>query len=104
LSRIQRACQRFNLRTQQGRPDEYRSSDRFHVWGWDGSGWFIKQPEAYRNQWLEYAYGWVRKTDPNRFSQLPLRRFEHYSGSMTPPKGQRQEGTIKAIWAARNSR
>ena len=83
-------------------PGEYRASDRFHVWGWDEIGWFIKQPEAYRNQWLKYAYNWVRKTDPNGFFQLPLRRFEHYSASMTSSKGQRQEETIKAIWAAKN--
>jgi hypothetical protein len=82
-------------------PGQYRESDRLHVWGWDEIGWFIKQPEAYRNEWLEYAYQWVRETDPNGFFQLPLRRFEHYTASMTPPKGQRQEGTIKAIWAAR---
>ena len=83
-------------------PGEYRASDRFHVWGWDEIGWFIKQPETYRNQWLKYAYNWVRKTDPNGFFQLPLRRFEHYSASMTSSKGQRQEETIKAIWAAKN--
>lgn len=82
-------------------PGQYRESDRLHVWGWDEIGWFIKQPEAYRNEWLEYAYQWVRETDPNGFFQLPLRRFEHYTASMTPPKGQRQEETIKAIWAAR---
>ena len=62
-------------------------------------GWFGRQPEAYRNEWLVYAYDWVRKTDPNGFFQLPLRRFEHYSASMSPPKGKRQEETIKAIWA-----
>lgn len=72
------------------------------VWSWDEIGWFGKQPEAYRNQWLEYAYAWVRKTDANGFFQLPMRRFEHYSASMMPPKGQRQEETIKAIWAALN--
>ncbi len=81
-------------------PGQYRASDRIHVWGWDEIGWFSNQPEAYRNEWLEYAYKWVRKTDPNGFFQLPLRRFEHYTASMTPPDGRRQEETIKAIWAA----
>jgi hypothetical protein len=46
----------------------------------------------------------MRDTDPNGFFQLPLRRFEHYSASMTPPRGMRQEETIKAIWAALNRR
>ena len=80
-------------------PGEYRASDKFHVWGWDEINWFMKQPEDYRNQWLRYAYQWVRDTDPNGYFQLPLRRFEHYCASMTPPRGMKQEETIKAIWA-----
>lgn len=79
-------------------PGQYRESDRIHVWGWDEINWFIKQSENYRNEWLEYAYDWVRKTDPNGYFQLPLRRFEHYSASMNAPKGMRQERTIKKIW------
>ena len=79
-------------------PGEYREGDKIHVWGWDEINWFIKQPEAYRNEWLEYAYNWVRRTDPNGYFQLPLRRFEHYTASMTPPKGMRQEETIRRIW------
>jgi len=79
-------------------PGQYRKSDQIHVWGWDEINWFIKQPENYRNEWLEYAYDWVRKTDPNGYFQLPLRRFEHYSASMNAPKGMRQEKTIKGIW------
>jgi len=79
-------------------PGQYRESDKIHVWGWDEINWFIKQPENYRNEWLEYAYDWVRKTDPNGYFQLPLRRFEHYSASMNAPKGMRQENTIKGIW------
>ncbi|HIA17732.1 MAG TPA: hypothetical protein EYN72_13270 [Dehalococcoidia bacterium] len=77
---------------------QYRESDKFHVWGWDEINWFINQPESYRNKWLKYAYSWVRENDSNGYFQLPLRRFEHYSASMTSPKGQRQEETIKKIW------
>lgn len=80
-------------------PGEYRAGDKIHVWGWDEINWFMKQPDDYRNEWLRYAYQWVRDTDPNGFFQLPLRRFKHYSASMTPPRGMRQEETIKAIWA-----
>lgn len=85
-------------------PGEFRASDRIHVWGWDEIGWFREQPEAYRNEWLEYAYKWVRDTDPNGYFQLPLRRFEHYTASMNSPKGMRQEETIKTIWAASDKR
>jgi hypothetical protein len=79
-------------------PGEYREDDKFHVWGWDEINWFIKQPEDYRNEWLEYAYKWVRRTDPNGYFQLPLRRFEHYTASMIAPRGMRQEDTIRRIW------
>ena len=79
-------------------PGEYRESDKIHVWGWDEINWFIKQPELYRNEWLEYAYKWVRDTDENGYFQLPLRRFEHYSASMMTKKGMRQEEMIKKIW------
>ena len=79
-------------------PGQYRESDKIHVWGWDEINWFIKQPEDYRNEWLKYAYEWVRKTDKNGYFQLPLRRFEHYSASMMTKKGMRQEDTIKGIW------
>ena len=68
---------------------QYRESDKIHVWGWDEINWFINQPESYRNEWLEYAYSWVRENDPNGYFQLPLRRFEHYSASMISPKGKR---------------
>ena len=79
-------------------PGEFREDDKIHVWGWDEINWFIKQPEDYRNEWLKYAYQWVRKTDKNGYFQLPLRRFEHYSASMMTKKGMRQEDTIKGIW------
>ena len=79
-------------------PGEFREDDKIHVWGWDEINWFIKQPEDYRNEWLKYAYQWVRKTDKNGYFQLPLRRFEHYSASMMAKKGMRQEDTIKSIW------
>lgn len=79
-------------------PGEYRAEDRYHVWGWDEIVWFTKCPEEYRNEWLRYAWRWVRKTDPNGFFQMPLRRYNTYTASMTPPDGFRQEETIKAIW------
>jgi len=35
------------------------------VWGWDEISWLSLQEEAYRNKWLEYAYNWIKETDPN---------------------------------------
>ena len=42
---------------------------RFWVWGWDEITWFSQQPEAYRNQWLRYAWQWVREHDPVGYVQ-----------------------------------
>jgi len=33
---------------------------KFWGWGWDEITWFSQQPEDYRNQWLSYAWRWVR--------------------------------------------
>ena len=34
------------------------------IWGWDEITWFALQPEAERNEWLRYAWRWVKETDP----------------------------------------
>jgi len=80
-------------------------------WGYDEICWFANQPEEYRNQWLRYAWDWIRKTDPNGFLQMPASRclatpppgktwyFAHTPNPATPD-GFGQEETIKAIWAA----
>ncbi|MBE6904510.1 MAG: hypothetical protein E7480_07890 [Ruminococcaceae bacterium] len=34
------------------------------VWGLDDISWFANQPASYRHKWLEYAYNWVKETDP----------------------------------------
>src|SRR5690606_39745108 len=41
------------------------------VWGYDEISWFALQPENYRNQWLQYAWNWVREHDPNGYLQMP---------------------------------
>ena len=83
---------------------------RFWVWGWDEITWFAQVPEENRNEWLSYAWNWVRKNDPNGYVQMPGARI--ISGA---PSGKRwyyvnrpgpalrdgcgQEDAIKAIWA-----
>ncbi len=78
-------------------------------WGYDEICWFARQPLEYRNQWLRYAWTWIRTTDPNGYLQMPGSRC-----LAVPPKGKRwyfantpsdavpdgfgQEETIKAIW------
>src|SRR5258708_12475437 len=44
-------------------------------WGWDEISWFSLQPEEYRNNWLRYAYNWIKETDPNGHLQMPVTRM-----------------------------
>jgi hypothetical protein len=80
------------------------------VWGYDEISWFAHQPEAYRNQWLRYAWRWVRDHDPDGYLQMPGSRVLHapvngknwYFANMSStavPDGFGQEETIRAIWA-----
>lgn len=79
------------------------------VWGWDEISWFSLQDEAYRNKWLEYAYKWVRATDPNGHLQMPVSRiitcpnetggrYRANTKSAACPIGYSQEETIKRLW------
>jgi hypothetical protein len=80
------------------------------VWGYDEISWFAHQDEAYRNQWLQYAWQWVREHDPNGFFQMPGSRVLHApvgrqswyfanTRSEASPQGFGQEETIKLIWS-----
>lgn len=83
------------------------------VWGYDEITWFAHQPEEYRNEWLRYAWKWVREHDPSGFLQMPggrmltngpagpdgpIRWYFANRKSPTFPNGFSQEETIKAIW------
>jgi hypothetical protein len=80
------------------------------VWGYDEISWFAHRDEAYRNDWLRYAWDWVRKHDPHGFLQMPGSRILHapvdghawyYANTRSgaTPRGFNQEETIKAIWS-----
>jgi len=79
------------------------------IWGYDEICWFAHQSEAYRNQWLCYAWHWIRQHDPNGYLQMPGSRtlaapvgevHWYWANSKSPavPTGFNQEETIKAIW------
>ena len=79
------------------------------VWGWDEISWFSLQPEEYRNNWLEYAYNWIKNSDPNGHLQMPVNRmiscpnetdgsYRANTKSEQCPVGYSQEETIKRIW------
>jgi len=86
--------------------DEPNWKDHY-AWGYDEITWFHKQPEVYRNEFLHYAYHWVRTTDPNGFLQMPgsriitgadTNRYRANTQSPNCPMGKGQENTIKEIW------
>ncbi|MBN1340284.1 MAG: hypothetical protein JXA03_13225 [Bacteroidales bacterium] len=86
------------------------------VWGYDEMSWFARQSEQYRDDWLWYAWRWLKKHDPNGFLQMPGSRILHDGPPVTPcgqdkinwyfanlqspecPYGFNQEETIKQIW------
>ena len=94
-------------------PGEANINDHF-CWGYDDITWFSLQDEAYRNQWLWYAFDWLRETDPNGHLQMCVIRmithpennktYRSYfanTNSVACPVGYSQEETIKEIWDTR---
>lgn len=86
--------------------DEPNWKDHY-AWGYDEITWFSKQPEAYRNEFLHYAYQWVKKADPYGFLQMPgsriitgaeTNRYRANTQGPNCPTGKSQENTIKEIW------
>ncbi|MBM4144517.1 MAG: hypothetical protein FJ225_13150 [Lentisphaerae bacterium] len=86
-----------------------------YAWGYIEIDWFAHQSEAYRNEWLRYAWDWLRKNDTNGWLQMPGRiilsvplkdakggKLHWYTAntcSAAAPDGFNQEETIKAIWS-----
>jgi len=82
------------------------------IWGWDEISWLSLQKEDARNKWLEYAFDWIKETDPNGHLQMPacrmitcpnetLRTYFANTKSAACPVGYSQEETIKKIWKTR---
>lgn len=87
------------------------------TWGYDEITWFAQQPETYRNEWLHYAWDWLKEHDRNGFLEMPggrmltngpvipgegSRRNWYFANTKSAacPQGFGQEDTIKAIWLA----
>jgi hypothetical protein len=95
--------------SQAGRPSIF-------VWGYDEITWFAQQPQDYRNQWLHYAWNWLKEHDPAGSLEMPGGRMLthgpvfpdegqiswYFANTKSPacPHGFGQEETIKAIWQA----
>ena len=80
------------------------------IWGWDEITWFALMPEAERNDWLRYAYHWVRQADPNGHLEMPGSRVLrpgtpdgpdwYWANNRSPacPNGFNTEATIRELW------
>ena len=89
-------------------PGEPNAMGEFNwVWGYDEITWFAHQTKSYRATWLQYAWDWVRKTDPNGFLQMPGSRTAtspdtrwYFANNPSPavPTGMGDEDAIRAVW------
>ncbi len=77
------------------------------VWGYDEISWFAHQSKEYRADWLQYAWDWVRTTDPNGYLQMPGSRTVsspdiHWYFANNPstavPNGFGDEKAIRKVW------
>jgi hypothetical protein len=101
-----------------GEYDPSHNPDITHVtvWGWDESSWYSHQGEDFRNEWMWYAYHWVRENDPNGYYMVlgarptfPVQVGLGQLGTLTWAYrantfnsnclvGFNQEETIKRLW------
>lgn len=92
-------------------PVNVADTTSYFPWGWDEISWYAKQPETYRNEWLRYAWNWIKETDPNGHIEMPGLRgiccpnetentYRANTRSKACPSGYNQEETIKAIWGS----
>jgi hypothetical protein len=93
-----------------GRRNPGQPSKSPFIWCWDEITWFALMPEKERNDWLRYAWKWVRETDANGHLQMPGSRvlspgmpdgprwYWANTRSEACPNGFNTEETIKELW------
>ncbi len=80
------------------------------IWGWDEITWFALLPEQERNEWLRYAWKWLRDTDPIGHLEMHGSRILRPGSRELPqwywanarseacPVGFNTEATIRELW------
>jgi len=91
-------------------PGEPNAKGEFNwVWGYDEITWFAHQAREYRAKWLQYAWDWVRNTDPNGYLEMPGSRTAtspetrwYFANNPSPavPTGLGDEDAVEAVWKA----
>ncbi|MBR2152328.1 MAG: dockerin type I repeat-containing protein [Clostridia bacterium] len=93
--------------------DPTKDANGVTIWGMDEISWFCSQPKSYREEFLRYAYDWVKnKTSGDGFFCMPgertankydvngniIDRWYYSYDSRNHSKGLDDEAVIKAIW------
>jgi hypothetical protein len=93
-----------------GRNNPGKPSKSPFIWGWDEITWFALTPETKRNEWLRYAWNWVKENDSDGHLEMPGSRVLSPGTPDVPrwywantrsdacPNGFNTESTIKEIW------
>jgi hypothetical protein len=94
----------YGASRQPGKPN----AGGFWVWGWDEISWFARQDKKYREDWLHYAYTFIKDTDPNGFLEMPggrqtssipnTRWYAANNPGPSIPDGFGDEDVIRDIW------
>jgi hypothetical protein len=101
----------FGASRHQGQPGG--PNEKLYVWGFDEITWFAHQSKEYRAKWLQYAWNWLRETDPNAHLEMPGSRTAtssdtrwYFANNPSPavPNGLGDEEAIRAIWTADSAR
>jgi hypothetical protein len=99
-----------------GRSNPGKPSRSPFIWGWDEITWFALTPETKRNDWLRYAWNWVKENDSDGHLQMPGSRVLSPGTPDVPrwywantrsdacPTGFNTESTIKEIWEKHGSK
>jgi hypothetical protein len=96
-----------------GKRNPGKSGSAPFIWGWDEITWFSLLPEAERNDWLRYAWKWLKETDPNGHLEMPGSRVitpgnrdgQRWYWANTRndacPNGWNTEATIRELWGTK---
>lgn len=86
----------------------------YWLWGMDEISWFANQPQSYRAYWLDYAYNWIRRTDPQGSLMMPGSRPAYLQKENTmswyyansrefTDYGWDDENAIRSVWVDSNT-
>ncbi|VGO19525.1 hypothetical protein SCARR_01584 [Pontiella sulfatireligans] len=84
--------------------------DSHWVWGYDEMSWFASLDEAQRNQWLRYAFNWLKEHDSVGYLEMPGNRiyqlkkneiFRRFQANLKEhcSAGTDLEVVIKELWS-----